>query len=103
VAFFLKVKRDWLDEYKEIHKDVWPEMQQALAEAGWHNYSLFMREDGDFELDRLPIHPLQRGQVRCSTPPNRFFAFWISPCFKPEPRPMTCLELSGPVRMRRAT
>jgi hypothetical protein len=73
VAFLLKVKRDWLDEYKEIHKDVWPEMQQAIAEAGWHNYSLFMREDGDFELDRLPIHPLQRGQVRCSPPPNRFF------------------------------
>jgi L-rhamnose mutarotase len=46
VAFLLKVKSDRLDEYKEIHKEVWPEMQQALAETGWHNYSLFMREDG---------------------------------------------------------
>jgi L-rhamnose mutarotase len=46
VAFLLKVKHDRLDEYKEIHKQVWPEMQQALAEAGWHNYSLFIRDDG---------------------------------------------------------
>jgi L-rhamnose mutarotase len=46
VAFLLKVKPDRLDEYKQIHRDVWPEMQRALSEAGWHNYSLFMREDG---------------------------------------------------------
>jgi L-rhamnose mutarotase len=46
VGFLLKVKSDRLDEYKEIHRNVWPEMRQALSEAGWHNYSLFMREDG---------------------------------------------------------
>jgi len=46
VAFILKVRNDRLDEYKQIHKEVWPEMLQALSEAGWHNYSLFMREDG---------------------------------------------------------
>lgn len=46
VAFLLKVKPDRLDEYKKIHQDVWPEMKQALSETGWHNYSLFMREDG---------------------------------------------------------
>jgi L-rhamnose mutarotase len=46
VGFILKVKADRLDEYKAIHQAVWPEMQQALSETGWHNYSLFMREDG---------------------------------------------------------
>jgi L-rhamnose mutarotase len=25
---------------------VWPEMLDALRDAGWHNYSLFLREDG---------------------------------------------------------
>jgi L-rhamnose mutarotase len=25
---------------------VWPEMQEALVECGWHNYSLFYRPDG---------------------------------------------------------
>lgn len=46
VGFQLKVKQDKIDEYIEHHKNVWPEMLAALREAGWHNYSLFMREDG---------------------------------------------------------
>ena len=46
VGFLLKVKEDMLDEYKERHKAVWPEMLDALRRTGWHNYSLFMREDG---------------------------------------------------------
>lgn len=46
VGFILKVKADRIEEYKEHHKAVWPEMLEALREAGWHNYSLFMRDDG---------------------------------------------------------
>jgi L-rhamnose mutarotase len=46
VGFLLKVKQDRLAEYKERHRTVWPEMLQALRETGWHNYSLFMRDDG---------------------------------------------------------
>lgn len=46
VGFLLKVRADRLEEYKEHHKAVWPEMLDALRRAGWHNYSLFMRHDG---------------------------------------------------------
>ncbi len=46
VAFVLKVKKDRIEEYKERHKHVWPEMLQALRETGWRNYSLFLRDDG---------------------------------------------------------
>jgi len=46
IAFLLKVKKDRIEEYKKRHQEVWPEMLQALRETGWHNYSLFMREDG---------------------------------------------------------
>lgn len=46
IGFLLKVKQDKIDEYKKIHKNVWPEMQEALSRTGWYNYSLFMREDG---------------------------------------------------------
>lgn len=45
-AFLLKVKADRLDEYKAHHTQVWPEMLQALRDAGWHNYSLFLQDDG---------------------------------------------------------
>lgn len=46
VCFLLQVKPDRLEEYKERHKAVWPDMLEALRETGWHNYSLFLREDG---------------------------------------------------------
>jgi L-rhamnose mutarotase len=46
VGFLLKVKLDKLQEYKEHHKKVWPEMLAALSRTGWHNYSIFAREDG---------------------------------------------------------
>ena len=46
VGFLLKVRADRLEEYKERHRQVWPEMLQALRETGWRNYSLFMAEDG---------------------------------------------------------
>ena len=46
VCFILHVKKDRLDEYKERHTHVWPEMQEALRQTGWHNYSLFLGDDG---------------------------------------------------------
>ena len=46
VCFLLRVRADRLDEYRERHRAVWPEMLAALGECGWRNYSLFLREDG---------------------------------------------------------
>lgn len=45
-AFQLKVKQEKIEEYKKHHEAVWPEMLEALSKTGWHNYSIFMREDG---------------------------------------------------------
>lgn len=46
VCFCLQVKREHIELYKQRHGEVWPEMREALSRAGWHNYSLFLREDG---------------------------------------------------------
>ncbi|MEV5409176.1 L-rhamnose mutarotase [Thermopolyspora sp. NPDC052614] len=46
VCFLLKVRPDRLDEYRERHTAVWPQMLDALRETGWRNYSLFLRDDG---------------------------------------------------------
>lgn len=46
IGFILKVKQSVIEEYKKHHQAVWPEMLEALQRSGWHNYSLFMREDG---------------------------------------------------------
>jgi L-rhamnose mutarotase len=61
ICFRLQVRPDRLEEYRSRHRDVWPEMQQALRDAGWSNYSLFLADDGqligyletdDFEKSR---------------------------------------------------
>lgn len=46
VCFTLQIDPDQVDEYRRRHSDVWPEMREALSAAGWHNYSLFLRDDG---------------------------------------------------------
>ncbi|WP_374454207.1 L-rhamnose mutarotase [Nocardioides sp.] len=46
VCFTLQVRTDRMEEYVERHAAVWPDMLRALHDTGWHNYSLFLREDG---------------------------------------------------------
>ena len=46
VCFQLHVRPERMDEYRERHREVWPEMLDALRETGWSNYSLFLRPDG---------------------------------------------------------
>ncbi|QWC86240.1 L-rhamnose mutarotase [Nocardioidaceae bacterium] len=46
VCFTLQVRPDRLEEYAARHRAVWPDMLRALADAGWHDYSLFLRDDG---------------------------------------------------------
>ncbi len=45
-CFRLQVRTDRLAEYTRRHSEVWPDMLQALRDAGWRNYSLFLGEDG---------------------------------------------------------
>jgi len=45
-CFLLQVRPDRLDEYRERHRAVWPEMLAALRDTGWRNYSLHLGEDG---------------------------------------------------------
>jgi L-rhamnose mutarotase len=46
ICFQLQVRPDRLDEYRERHAAVWPEMLAALSAAGWRNYSLFLAPSG---------------------------------------------------------
>jgi L-rhamnose mutarotase len=45
-CFLLQVRPDRIEEYKERHRAVWPEMLAALRDTGWRNYSLHLRDDG---------------------------------------------------------
>ncbi len=46
VCFVSRVRPDRLDEYRERHAAVWPEMLEALRDTGWRDYHLFLAPDG---------------------------------------------------------
>jgi L-rhamnose mutarotase len=55
-GFVLRVKPEKIDEYVEAHRHVWPEMLQALRDAGIRNYTIFRAGNemfGYFEADDL--------------------------------------------------
>jgi L-rhamnose mutarotase len=55
-AFVLRVKPDRIDDYVEAHRAVWPDMLQALTDAGIRNFSIFRdgtQVFGYFEADDL--------------------------------------------------
>jgi L-rhamnose mutarotase len=55
-GFVLRVKPERIDEYVAAHRDVWPEMLEALSAAGIRNYTIFRAENemfGYFEADDL--------------------------------------------------
>ncbi len=41
IAFRLWVKPERLEEYKRLHREVWPELLDDLKAAGARNYSIF--------------------------------------------------------------
>jgi L-rhamnose mutarotase len=46
VGLLLRVKPEKIEEYKEIHANVWPELLSELKAAGIRNYSLWLGPDG---------------------------------------------------------
>lgn len=55
-CFLLRVRPEKLAEYADVHQRVWDEMRQALRDAGWRHYSLFLDPDtglvvGYYEAD----------------------------------------------------
>lgn len=55
-AFVLHVRPDKVEEYVQAHRNVWPEMLDALRGAGIRNYTIFRdgnRVFGYFESDDL--------------------------------------------------
>lgn len=45
VAFKMKLKPGFEEEYKKRHDEIWPELKKVLSEAGIKDYSIFL--DGE--------------------------------------------------------
>jgi L-rhamnose mutarotase len=43
LCFTFEIKRGTEAEYKKRHDEIWPELVEAIKDAGYSNYSLFRR------------------------------------------------------------
>jgi L-rhamnose mutarotase len=88
VGFLLKIKADRLEEYKAHHRAVWPEMLAALREAGWHNYSLFLHDDGlMFGYFETPHSLAQAQAMMAEKEVNTRWQQMMAPYFEENVRP----------------
>lgn len=45
LAFKMKLKKGYRDEYKKRHNELWPELKQLLKDNGVSEYSIFLDEE----------------------------------------------------------
>ena len=69
VAFVMKLKSGFEEEYQKRHDEIWPELSAALSEAGVSDYSIYLHRSSGFlfavqkrtenhTADLLPQHPI---------------------------------------------
>ena len=69
IAFVMQLKPGYGNEYKKRHDEIWPELSQALNQAGVSDYSIFLEKSSyklfavlkrceDHSMDSLPLNPV---------------------------------------------
>jgi len=82
-----------LDEYRAVHRAVWPELLEALRDAGWRNYSLFLRSDGTL-VGYVEADDLDAAQARvAATEVNARWQAHMSELFTSEGPPDEAWEI----------
>src|ERR671912_584778 len=80
-AWILEVRPGYEEEYVRRHQEIWPEMVEALREAGIRNYSIFrygLTLFGYFETDE--IEKTQEHLANSET--NQQWREWMDPIMK---------------------
>lgn len=68
-AFRMQLKTGVVEEYKRRHDEIWPELAQAISDAGIYDYSIFLDEEtlalfavlklrDENKRDELPNQPI---------------------------------------------
>jgi L-rhamnose mutarotase len=87
-AWILEVRPGYEQEYVRRHQEIWPEMVEALREAGIRNYSIFrhgLTLFGYFETDDIEM--TQEHLANSET--NQQWSEWMDPIMKVDIDPTT--------------
>ncbi len=87
-CFTFTLKAGQEDEYKRRHDEIWPEMLDALRQAGIHNYSIFL--DGDRLFAYLEADDFARmARTLADDPVNARWQEYMRPLIEVEIDPQT--------------
>jgi L-rhamnose mutarotase len=87
-AWILEVRPGYEEEYVRRHQEIWPEMVEALREAGIRNYSIFrhgLTLFGYFETDDIEV----TREYLANSETNQRWSEWMEPIMKVEIDPIT--------------
>ena len=87
-AWVLEVRPGYEEEYVKRHDEIWPEMVEALREAGISNYSIFrhgLTLFGYFETEDIG----RTQSLLAESETNRRWSEWMAPIMKVEVDPRT--------------
>lgn len=76
-AFALEIRPDKVAEYVEAHRNVWPEVLEAINRAGIRNFTIFLHDNiafGYFECD----DPVEANAVLASDPDCIRWEDWMA-------------------------
>ncbi len=73
VAFKMQLHPGKAEEYKRRHDTIWPELKQLLADAGIHDYSIFLDEETHTLVGTLKAENLE---LMASLPENAVMQKW---------------------------
>jgi L-rhamnose mutarotase len=87
-AWILEVRPGYEEEYVRRHQEIWPEMVEALREAGIRNYSIFrygLTLFGYFETDDIE----KTREYLANSEANERWSEWLDPIMKVDIGPTT--------------
>ena len=73
VAFKMKLKAGFEEEYKKRHDEIWPELSKVLSDAGIYDYSIYLDEE---TLTLFAVQKLKSGNTSASLPENSVVRKW---------------------------
>ncbi|MFS0781254.1 L-rhamnose mutarotase [Bacillus sp. 1P06AnD] len=78
-AFIMQVHPDKHTEYETLHKEIWPEMIEALHEHGGSNYSIFLDKDTSKLFGYVEIEDEEKWSMMTTTSINQKWWRFMEP------------------------
>jgi len=73
VAFKMKLREGFEEEYKKRHDEIWPELEKAIRDSGINDYSIFLDEE---TLTLFAVHKLTDVNTANDLPHNQIVKKW---------------------------